>query len=252
MIFGVTASGSNAYVVTPKSGSSPIDNPIQQIPNTYYGSMSFDGNIVIFCAFGGAGCFVYSWNSGSNQYVQAFSLSTWSGVTDMNLSPDGVYCCLIGYGIAQLYKKSSGGYNYLIVSITAQAVTFSKCDMSNNRVVYAGSSRIRIMNKQSNGGFTDAQNIDISSTVVSIKISYFNNWIFAGTSANELLVYTISGSSYYLYETITVENYIADIDVSYDAKTLLIAVFKSKFYIYGFLCTLIPHCITCSTGTFCD
>jgi len=43
VVFGVTSSGSNAYVIKTKVGSDPINNPIQLIPNTYVGSISYDG-----------------------------------------------------------------------------------------------------------------------------------------------------------------------------------------------------------------
>ena len=215
--------------------------------------MSFNGNIVIFCNYNGNGCYVYSWSSGSNQYTQAYSLSSWNGVTDMNLSPDGVYCCLVGHAVAQIYKKNSGDYNYVQVSLSNPGITFVKCDISNSRAVFVGQKRIRILEKQSNGNYADIQNITTVNNLLSVKISYFNNWIFAGTTGNELLIYISSGSSYVLSETISsLGNYVSDIDVSYDAKTLLIAVFKSKFKIYGFACTLIPHCITCGASTFCD
>ena len=91
------------------------------------------------------------------------------------------------------------------------------------------------MNKLENGSFGDAQNIDTSSTIKCIKITYFNNWILIGTSGKQLLIYTIiSGTSYTLYETITYSAEVSDIDLSYDTRTLIVGVQSFKFYIYAF------------------
>jgi len=156
---------------------------------------------MITCAKNGTSCLVYNWNNVSNQYIQAYNLSSLSGVTDMHLSPDGTYCCLIGSYTANLFRKNNNDYNYVQSSINDQGRSFSRCDMSNNRLVYIGGNRLRIMNKNSSGNFIDNQNIDLASSVslVCIKISYFNNWIFVGNNASQILIYSIiSGSSYSL------------------------------------------------------
>jgi len=69
----------------------------------------------------------------------------------MQYSPDGMYICLIGLGAAQLFKKNSHNNDYPMSSISAQNKVFVQCDISNNRLVYVGETRMRILNKQSNG-----------------------------------------------------------------------------------------------------
>ena len=209
---------------------------------------------MVTCAKSGASCIVYTWNSGSNTYVNNVVLTSWSGVTYMQYSPDGMYICLIGYNVAQLFRKNNNNNDYPRSDISDQGMNFVQCDMSNNRLVFVGGVRIRILNKQSNGRFADVQNIDTASTTVCVKISFFNNWIFVGNRANQLQVYAFSptNNNYYLYETLSFTNYVADIDISYDTRTLLVAVYRVRFYIYNFDCMLIPHCISCITGVFCD
>jgi len=102
----------------------------------------------------------------------------------MQYSPDGMYICLIGHNSAQLFRKNTNNNDYPRSNIADQGISFVQCDLTNNRLVFVGQTRIRILNKKPNGDYNDVQNIDTSSELVCVKISFYNNWIFVGNKAN--------------------------------------------------------------------
>jgi hypothetical protein len=53
--------------------------------------------------------------------------------------------------------------------------------MSNSKAIFIGGTTIRVLNLLANGEFSDSQNVITSIAVTTVKISYFNNWLFAGT-----------------------------------------------------------------------
>ena len=46
--------------------------------------------------------------------------------------------------------------------------------------------------------------------------------------------------------------YVADLDLSYDSNRLVISAFGVGYTIYENKCNLVPQCIACLNGTYCD
>jgi hypothetical protein len=196
VIFGFEPTNDYALVINPTVGASPLTSSVQSIPGTYYGTLSYDGQIMAFCDKTGTNCKLYKRaNSASPYALTASSLGSFTLVNYISMSPDGAYLCLTRSAspTAVLLKKN-GDDTYTDLSIS-QTDTFSFCDMSNDRAVFGGPTSIRILKKQNDGTFLNSQTISATFSTTSLKISYFGNWLMVGNNNNKLLMYSESTST---------------------------------------------------------
>lgn len=151
---------------------------------------------MVFCDKTGTNCKLYKSTSSSSSYVEtASSLGSLTSVKSLSMSPDGAYLCFIRNSAptAVILKKNADD-SYTNLNIT-QTITFSFCDISNNRAAFGGQTSIRVLKKQNDGTFLDFQTISATYQTTSLKISYFGNWLMVGNWISRFLIYSESTST---------------------------------------------------------
>ena len=69
VVFGFEPTNDYAIVVKPTVGADPLNTVTEQIPGTYYGTLSYDGKIMVFCDKTGTNCKLYKRANSASTYA---------------------------------------------------------------------------------------------------------------------------------------------------------------------------------------